>query len=476
MKKKILQFILIYNINYLYIVMDNFISIKNFIFLFGEIKKYALNNYNEKIKSKDYKKKIGIIMEEIDSNKNINMTKNKANKICLKILYKIVDDEYNKPLFKTDEVIHNFNHFHEMKIEKQDDLIIPQQQNTIIYDPNQKISETIIDRNNQIEERPINDVKNLFIRDTVKDEPKKSLEKLQEELLISPEEFNKTKQKYIKQEELIIDTRDINTDIYNLNDFNVKLQEGYNNLISIELISAEIPNSQYNVNSNNNILHFSETNGTIFEATITEGHYTDINNLLTEIQTQMNIVGSSSYTIALTTDDKIIISSDLTGGGGIFELYFLGKKISSGYNNFQKTTYKTNSIGELLGFLQEDYSGSSNYTTTNNYNLDTDKQLYIYINKLDNTNTISNYSSDLFTTIMLESDFGDYTYFKNPDTNADKNFNKSYIYIPQDIVSLNNISLQIRDYNNNLYNFYGINYNLHFRIKYYNFENKIYIK
>ena len=56
---------------------------------------------------------------------------------------------------------------------------------------------------------------------------------------------------------LIIDSRDRNYNIYpNANDYTIDLDEVYQDVLSIELVSAKVPFSNYLINSTNNILYF----------------------------------------------------------------------------------------------------------------------------------------------------------------------------------------------------------------------------
>ena len=460
--------------------MKEFLDIKNCIYIYNHINKYCINEYNKKLNFKNFKKIIGEIMEEVHDNYKFKIDKDKANKITIKILKKIIDKKYNNSVKINNNLNvvnsnYDFNKFSEKLPEQQKklDIKLPDR-NINFYNDIINKKNNLIDDKIHIQDNKTTDVKNLFIK---KPEVKKDvnitdkIKNLQEELIISPDEYLKTKQKYIKTDDIIIDTRDINTDIYNLNKFNVNLNDKYKNLLSMELISAEIPKSQYNINSNNNILHFQETNNITLEAKLEEKNY-EIGGLITEIQTKLNAVGSSTYNVS-SSGEKLSISSDLTGGGNVFNLIFFEKINNSAFTQGEKVEYKRNSVGRVIGFLPENKTGSNSYISDNKYNLLGEDNIYIYINKIDNVNTIFSYSSDLFFVFTFEDVFGNYTFYKNSGKSYEKNIQNEFVFIPQTPLTLTNISLDIKDRFGNYYNFYGLNYNLHLRIKYYNFENKI---
>jgi len=102
--------------------------------------------------------------------------------------------------------------------------------------------------------------------------------------------------KYIKKYDLLIDSKDRDLTLYEENDYQIELDEDINNIFSIELLHAIIPNSNYIINHSNNLLHFEENNQSLV-ATIPIGNYT-LSELGTEIQTQLNNEGTSLYSVS----------------------------------------------------------------------------------------------------------------------------------------------------------------------------------
>ena len=109
-----------------------------------------------------------------------------------------------------------------------------------------------------------------------------------------------------KVKNLFIDSRDRNQDLYpSPSKFEIKLKEEYKYIKSINLVMAQIPNTQYLINKNNNILHFYIGNkidsNDFSELKIDFGNYPDpspINNYLPNILP------------ALSTSNSYIFSSE----------------------------------------------------------------------------------------------------------------------------------------------------------------------
>lgn len=78
----------------------------------------------------------------------------------------------------------------------------------------------------------------------------------------------------------------------------------------------------FNITSSNNTIIFRETVGVDLTATITVGEYTSITTMCTAIKTALEAAGASTYTVtnSSTTSFKFRITSNGSGGGGIFQL------------------------------------------------------------------------------------------------------------------------------------------------------------
>lgn len=159
--------------------------------------------------------------------------------------------------------------------------------------------------------------------------------------------FNYIKDKTLTQEyNILIDSRDINTDLYDNNKYVIHLKEEIKNIYEISLKSAIIPRTQLLINEYNNKISFKESNNTLLTVELTSGNYT-LSELATEIQTQMNSEGTSNYTIS-TNDSKRITN--------VNDFNILSNSSSdNGENLFDGlyTTYWENTLGEMGSIVIE---------------------------------------------------------------------------------------------------------------------------
>jgi len=277
-------------------------------------------------------------------------------------------------------------------------------------------------------------------------------------LIEKPEELKRLEEELLNSYDycqlLTIDSRDINYDIDNINNYSICLERPIKNVNTIELLSAEIPNTNYIINEYNNLIYFRELNSQInnneyYQAEIQIGNY-NISDLLTEIQNKMNSTGSSSYTLSLM-NNHIKISSDLTGGDGIFNLYFFG-----GYENHglkQRRVYLERSMGNILGYDMINLTGENNYVAGKPYDLSGYKNLYLHIDNIKYENIYHNKS---FSKIPLLG-VNQIKYFK-----SHHDYNSTHILSPT--MDLDILKIRWTDESNNLYNFRGINHSLTFKI------------
>lgn len=121
-------------------------------------------------------------------------------------------------------------------------------------------------------------------------------------------------------------------------------------------LDYELIPSVINIDEYNNKIPFTEaTAGTELTATLTVGSYT-IADLLTEIDTQMDAAGASSYTSSYNAvTRKFTILSDLAGADNLFSIL--------GATGTAATIYA--SALPTLGLGLKDHTGSGSYTSEN---------------------------------------------------------------------------------------------------------------
>jgi hypothetical protein len=272
------------------------------------------------------------------------------------------------------------------------------------------------------------------------------------------EEANKglTKEYFV-----VIDSRDRNYDLFSsTSKYEVELNNVYKDIVSIELISAEIPHSGYIINISNNEIHFIETNtqistNTYYTATIPQGDYTE-SELATTIGNQMTTAGQSTYTVTIdTTSRKISVASNLTGGDNIFSLIFRGN--TEKYEDTTRYLYKTRSIGNILGFTRTDLSGSASYTGQNQYNINGENYILLHIDNLSNMEGRGYGVSNSFAKITLTSDKNKTRFYNMNEYITKKIFNPP-------LAKLNQLFIKFKKYDGELYDFGGIEHSLFFKI------------
>jgi len=295
--------------------MEEFISIKNFKHLFKLLNRYSQEKYNKKLDFKVFKRIIGNSMYEIDNNFKDKITLKRKNIMIITLLKQIIDeknqvDDFFKmenSFYKEDEkeVINNYQNVIDFKEKpttpkKEENILVKRLDNErkiyekIINTEENKIDKQIIQENN------IEKYRKEMIMERQKTEPinlEENIKNMNQEILINPDEYKKTLNKYIVKYDLLIDSRDINQDNYELNNYILDLNNEINNIFAIELLDGIFPNSEYIVNENNNILHIEEVSGTIEEIEIPIGNYTK-SELLTQLQISLNSSLSSNYTIS----------------------------------------------------------------------------------------------------------------------------------------------------------------------------------
>ncbi len=272
------------------------------------------------------------------------------------------------------------------------------------------------------------------------------------------EEANKglTKEYFV-----VIDSRDRNYDLFSsTSQYEIELNNVYKDIVSIELISAEIPHSGYIINASNNEIHFIETNtqtstNTYYTATIPQGNYTE-SELATTIGEQMTTAGQSTYTVTVdTTSRKMSIASNLTGGDNIFSLIFRGN--TEKYEDSTRYLYKERSIGSILGFIRNDLSGSASYTGQNQYNINGENYILLHIDNLSNMEGRGYGVSNSFAKITLTSDKNKTRFYNMNEYITKKIFNPP-------LGKLNQLFIKFKKYDGGLYDFGGIEHSLFFKI------------
>ncbi len=262
---------------------------------------------------------------------------------------------------------------------------------------------------------------------------------------------------------LVIDSRYRNDSDYpNINKYKIKFNKPYKDVIQIQLVTTDIPNSLYNVDEYHNLLHISHNGSAITAISITPGNYA-IADLTSALQTALNNT-FSGYTVTVSSITKLITITNTTPV--TFTLYFQGN--SEKYGPFGQTVYpyKSNSIGPIIGFDHSDYEASlsgGSYTVTSPfiYNLKICRYLILNIKGLERTDSWNSSVQDCFCILTLDQRVNN---FNNADDSDSIDKDQYIKYFPQPIPELNELNIELLTDEGNPCNFHGRNHVLVFQI------------
>ena len=474
------------------IKITDFLSVENFYFLFHTLQDIAREKYNYKFVLTDNNKNIiGNLMETIFENNYNNLTKNKANIIIIDAIEKIIQKKAKRFLQDTEKL----DSFDEIKFDKPPAIdynkpsdLIPAKFNQIIKNDITKIhKDLLIEKSDEPQKMFRNVFRKLEFKEHDLTQPP---ENINADLLIpQPDKFKNmfNKPSFIDNVVILVDSRDRNHDLHpEPHDYELKLDSNFRNIISIELLDAIIPNSDYLVHEDNNILHFEETQGTTLTATVDMGYY-DEDTLRLALQNALNNAPNSDSTYSVTynsSTNKYQINSDRTGGDGKFILKFKGPDKIFGPYNVTRSSYLDNSIGPVIGFNKADTQDAPFHISDNDINLTPDRSIFLYMNadsskSFDNIEGINQNHFGKFLQISLTSDFGKYTYFINPRSEManksdvikrDREKQNDYKIFFDPPISVEKLRFQFQNYNGNPFHFNGMEHSLFFRIEMFNFH------
>lgn len=193
-------------------------------------------------------------------------------------------------------------------------------------------------------------------------------------LIPLPEKNKDSKIKYIKY---IVDSRDRNISKHpSPSSYEIILLSNILDVVSLELMLAEVPFSRYLIHSNNNTLHFNDS-----EITIENGDYEyDITKIIAALNTQFTSAGAGITVTLNSNNNKLKFTKNTE-----FNLNFEGESITYSQNNTD-VMMKKNSIGRLLGFDIQNYtsqlnSGKYEIITPYPFSIATDNYIIMRLNR-----------------------------------------------------------------------------------------------
>ena len=184
--------------------------------------------------------------------------------------------------------------------------------------------------------------------------------------------------KPLKERIVSIDTK-FRRDIFNMNaDINLVLGEKITEVKSIEVDSADIPITFFNINANNNNFVIGITNPSVSTHTVslTPGFYTSMSAVATEINLRLDAIVTSGFNVG-------DVSFNLSGNRGVF---------STTSNTYNISFNGLSGLGWLLGYRNNSYTinGSSKRATSEGVALlKYPRHIYIALNEFSNSSNMN---------------------------------------------------------------------------------------
>jgi hypothetical protein len=264
---------------------------------------------------------------------------------------------------------------------------------------------------------------------------------------------------------IIIDSADRDNQTDPLNSYTITLNKPLRDVRSIKLVQCIIPDSNFNISSTKNKLHIT-ADGTVpvdtstagDTITIPSGYYT-IDNLLNVLQDLINDAFTSANVVVSfnAISRKVLITSDVQ-----FALYFDGGIVDG------KRTYRTGSIGDLLGFRPANYitllpvPSLTTYEIESSYryNLELDRYIILKIRGMSRYDSVNKNVQDAFCIVPLNIKTTTFSCAPNPN-NEDS---ESFTYYPSKGTKITKFSIEFLDWNGNAYDFRGLNHFMAFEV------------
>lgn len=250
------------------------------------------------------------------------------------------------------------------------------------------------------------------------------------------------------------------------NSFRVNLNRDYRQVVEAELLTAEIPNTDYNVTSTNNVFQIRQSS-TTYTITLTVGDY-DASELSGEIANQINtVIGGSSYSCSIIEG---LCRVQRSGAGTSFELLFSSGASADAIvtNATSNDSYIRHTVSsrQVMGFEIADYSSSvvsGNQTITSPNKIDLFGHKYLIIDLAFNGQNLQDISNDLqafnaFARIQMDAGLNVMKYY-----NVNHEYNMKRTYSPP-LNKINRVFVKTRCPDGTLYNYRGHDMSLMIRL------------
>jgi len=273
---------------------------------------------------------------------------------------------------------------------------------------------------------------------------------------------------------LVIDSNDRKRNLMNPNkdsepnNYTIKLNRSYKDVVSVELKNANIPNSDYIINEYNNIFYFQDSQDQIDAGTyhcikMPLGNYPVDDNVLDSIRSlleqALNLVEVGNVYQVDADPNNQLFTITQTSGSGIFNILFKVKKCSG--NESSGEAELPNHIGTILGFKAFDHVGETTYTGEYVYNLHSSRYIVIRIRGMERVDSNHHAVQDSFCILQLDQTMNNFMRANNCDDLDNEVYQKDF---NPPLGELDRFQIEILNDQGNPFNFRGRDHTLTFEI------------
>lgn len=263
---------------------------------------------------------------------------------------------------------------------------------------------------------------------------------------------------------LLIDSRD-RKDNEEPNKYVIKLKKEYKDVISVELVKASIPNSDYIINEHNNTFYFQDNPNQVNRCDYNTlqlpiGNYPICDSvkdsIISLLQAGLNIINSvNKYVVTIDCNTKQI-TIEQTEGSGVFNILFQIPKVCANGNN-----KLPNNMARILGFKPIDHKDKLIYTGEYTYDLNPIRYLVLKIEGFDRIDSPHDPTQNAFCILSLDSKKDDKFTIDDDCNGVD---NDEYIKHFNPPAKIDRLNITITDADGNPVNFRGKDHFLIFEI------------
>lgn len=253
------------------------------------------------------------------------------------------------------------------------------------------------------------------------------------------------------------------------NSYTIMLNKSYEDVVSIELKNASIPNSDYVINEYNNMFYFQdneeqEANHTYHCIRMPIGNYPADDNIVDSVRSlleqALNLVNEdNTYTVDLDPNTQLFTITQ-TSGSGIFNILFLMKKCTPDEKDSGNAELPNN-MASVLGFKTFDHVDDITYTGEYVYNLQSSRYLVLRIRDLERVDSNHDSVQGSFCILPLDSTLNNFMRANNCDEVDNEVYQKDFNPPKK---TLDRLQIEFLNDQGNPYNFRGRDHVMTFEI------------